>query len=635
MIAVGMMSGTSADGVSVAAIRVGRPLKLLAYRTFAYPRALRERVLRARELRTPEISELHGDLGKFFATCAKTFIGRGRPDVIGSHGQTVWHEPGRHTLQLGEAAHIAEATGVPTVCDFRAADIAAGGQGAPLVPYFDRFVFGVREAATLNLGGIANVTVLSKRPLGFDTGPGNCLIDEAMRLAFGRPFDKGGRAAASGRIDRALLARVPAGSLRQGAEAPPRGRARHPDVLHGADGRRVDRAVREDAPSGGDRLRRWPPEPDADGAAGVDAVARRAEARHGLRHPSSREGARGVRAAGGRDAPRPRGKPAVGHGRAARGRAGEDPPVSMQNVVARMTPREKCAQMIYMGCSFPDADPDRTSQLVRKDGVGGMVVLGGSVFDVPSFVNWAQKVSKVPVLVAADFERAGPVSGMTAFPSAAEIAATGSSDFAHTKARLTGLEARALGIRMALGPSAGDPLARSAIDGYHHSKAVVCLRQFPDPGVAGLAAAADALMVGHEVVPELDEEQIASLSRTAIQGIVRRGLRFEGLVVTDALSRLGGGVEILERAANAGADILLRPADPLKAVDALEAAVSRGRVAESTIDRAVTRQLLFKERLGLFADRVTDVATVEQVVGSSVHRAAAGRMAEAVARLRR
>jgi anhydro-N-acetylmuramic acid kinase len=208
MIAVGMMSGTSADGVSVAAIRVGRPLKLLAYRTFPYPRALRERVLRARELRTPEISELHGELGKFFAKCAKTFIGRGRPDVIGSHGQTVWHEPGRHTLQLGEAAHIAEATGVPTVCDFRAADIAAGGQGAPLVPYFDRFVFGVREAATLNLGGIANVTVLSKQPLGFDTGPGNCLIDEAMRLAFGRPFDKGGRAAASGRIDRALLARL-------------------------------------------------------------------------------------------------------------------------------------------------------------------------------------------------------------------------------------------------------------------------------------------------------------------------------------------------------------------------------------------------------------------------------------------
>jgi len=208
MIAVGLMSGTSADGVSFAAIRLGKGLEFLAYRTFPYPKALRDRVLRARELRTPELSELHGDLGRRFAACAKTFIGKGRVDVIGSHGQTVWHEPGRHTLQIGEASHIAEATGVPTVCDFRAADIAAGGQGAPLVPFFDRRVFGVRNAATLNLGGIANVTILSKSPAGFDTGPGNCLIDEAMRIAYGKPFDRDGRTAASGRIDAKLLARL-------------------------------------------------------------------------------------------------------------------------------------------------------------------------------------------------------------------------------------------------------------------------------------------------------------------------------------------------------------------------------------------------------------------------------------------
>jgi anhydro-N-acetylmuramic acid kinase len=223
MIAVGMMSGTSADGVSVAAIRVGRPPALLAYRTFPYPRRLRERVLAAGGLRTPELSELHGDLGRFFARCAKTFIGKKRPDVIGTHGQTVWHEPGRHTLQLGEAAHVAEATRVPTVCDFRPADIAAGGEGAPLVPYFDRALFGVRNAATLNLGGIANVTVLTERPAGFDTGPGNCLIDEAMRLAYGRPFDAGGRVAARGKIDRALLARLDDAWLRR---APPKSTGR-------------------------------------------------------------------------------------------------------------------------------------------------------------------------------------------------------------------------------------------------------------------------------------------------------------------------------------------------------------------------------------------------------------------------
>ncbi len=207
-IAVGLMSGTSADGVSAARIRVGNGMKLLAYRTFAYPPSLRERVLRAQELRTPDLSQLHSDLGKFFAKVATIFIGRSRIDVIGCHGQTVWHEPGRHTLQLGEAAHIAAATGVTTVSDFRPADIAAGGQGAPLVPYFDRFVFGVRPAATLNIGGIANLTAVSKKPIGFDTGPGNCLIDEAMRIAFRKEYDAAGRVAKSGEVVHEWLARL-------------------------------------------------------------------------------------------------------------------------------------------------------------------------------------------------------------------------------------------------------------------------------------------------------------------------------------------------------------------------------------------------------------------------------------------
>jgi anhydro-N-acetylmuramic acid kinase len=223
MIAVGLMSGTSADGVSAAVCRVERRLELLAHRTFAYPRALRARVLRAWEMRTPEISELNVDLGKFFARAAVKIIGRGKAEVIGSHGQTVWHAPGRHTLQLGEGAEIAAATGVPVVCDFRPADIAAGGQGAPLTPYFDRFVFGDRPAITLNLGGIANVTVLGKKLLGFDTGPGNCLIDEAMKVGYGRDYDAGGRVARSGRIDRRLLDRLDHPWLRR---APPKSTGR-------------------------------------------------------------------------------------------------------------------------------------------------------------------------------------------------------------------------------------------------------------------------------------------------------------------------------------------------------------------------------------------------------------------------
>ena len=309
--------------------------------------------------------------------------------------------------------------------------------------------------------------------------------------------------------------------------------------------------------------------------------------------------------------------------------------MSMHDLLARMSVREKCAQMVFIKCTFPDDDPDRTSQLVRKDGVGGLVISGGSLFDVPSFVNWVQKVAKFPALILADVEAGGQIAGATAFPSAAALAAVGSADFVQTKARHLGAEARALGIRMVLGPSAADPLARAAIDGYHYSKVAVCLKRFPDPEVAALAGQAEALLVGHEVVPESDEEQIASLSRTAIQGLLRRELRFEGLAVTDALSRLGRNPELVVRAANAGADVLLRPADPVAAIDALEAAAKDGRIAMSTIDRAVTRQLLHKERLGLFADRMVDIAGIEKVVGCPTHRAAADRIASVVSQLRR
>src|SRR5436190_1187990 len=139
---------------------------------------------------------------------------------------------------------------------------------------------------------------------------------------------------------------------------------------------------------------------------------------------------------------------------------------------------------------------------------------------------------------AADFEQAGRVSGLTAFPPAAAIAATKSADFAQTKARHLGAEARALGIRMLLGPSAEDPLAAAEIDGYHYSKVAVCVKRFPDPGVGPLCGRAEALLIGHEVVPESDEEQIASLSRTEIQGVLRRERRIVGIAVTDERSRL-------------------------------------------------------------------------------------------------
>lgn len=305
--------------------------------------------------------------------------------------------------------------------------------------------------------------------------------------------------------------------------------------------------------------------------------------------------------------------------------------MSAQQHVARMTLREKCAQMVCFEHRFGEDDPDLTSQLVRKDGAGGMVLVGGSKFDLPGFVNWAQKVAKFPMLVLADYGdgAGGQVEGATAYPSAAEIAATGSADFAQTKGRHAGLEARALGVRMTLGPAASDPLARAAVDGFHYSKMAVCVKGFPS---AELAPEADGVLVDAAVVPELDDEQPACLSRAAILGTLRRELRFEGLVFTDALAALGGGAETIERAANAGIDAFLCPPDPGKTIDALEAAARDKRIAEATIDRAVTRLLLRKERLGLFAERVIDVVQVEQIVGAAAHRAAAERMAEAVRR---
>jgi anhydro-N-acetylmuramic acid kinase len=220
VIAVGLVSGTSADGVSAAGIRLGegRP-RLIAYRAFPYPPGLRRRALAAGSADARELSALNRDLGVFFGRAARRFIGRVRPAVIGSHGQTVWHEPGRHTLQLGEPAEIAAATGTAVVSDFRPGDIAAGGQGAPLTPAFDAAILGVRPAAVLNLGGIANVTILSATPRGFDTGPGNCLLDAACRAAYGRPFDAGGRLAAKGRVDADLLRRLRHPWLRR---APPK-----------------------------------------------------------------------------------------------------------------------------------------------------------------------------------------------------------------------------------------------------------------------------------------------------------------------------------------------------------------------------------------------------------------------------
>ena len=221
-LALGLMSGTSCDGVSAALVAFERrTFRLIASRTSPYPAPVSALLHRARELTTPRLAQVNILLGELLASAAITLLRLSRVPrrevaVIGSHGHTVYHgptDPIPCTLQLGEPAVIAERTGLPVIADFRMRDLAAGGQGAPLVPFFDHYFFGRGAPRALqNLGGIANVTVVGRRltPLAFDTGPGNCLIDAvARRISQGRlRFDPQGRLAKRGRVDQAAITRL-------------------------------------------------------------------------------------------------------------------------------------------------------------------------------------------------------------------------------------------------------------------------------------------------------------------------------------------------------------------------------------------------------------------------------------------
>jgi anhydro-N-acetylmuramic acid kinase len=235
---LGLMSGTSADGLSIALCSV-RPVdgafKTLAGKTYAYTPGLRERILSAKSMRAPELSGLNFELGRLWAAMVRRFCLEHKVPyknlaVIGSHGQTVYHLPGLKggTLQIGEPAFIAEETGRPVVSDFRPADMAAGGEGAPLIPFMDEYLFGGgrrrpfgpyinpkergKPVALQNIGGVGNIAFVGKglKTSGFDTGPGNSLMDTAAALATrGKiAYDKAGRLAAAGRADRVKVERL-------------------------------------------------------------------------------------------------------------------------------------------------------------------------------------------------------------------------------------------------------------------------------------------------------------------------------------------------------------------------------------------------------------------------------------------
>src|SRR5580704_8313953 len=164
----GVMSGTSLDGIDVAIVDIrGKKIETVAFRSTSYPKPVRDALLNLSTVE--EVSRLNFRLGELYA---KAILAMNQPiELIGLHGQTIYHDGGRHTLQIGEAAVVAERTGVDVISNFREADIAAGGQGAPLVPYVDKLLFGgtKNNRAVLNIGGIANVTLLPGG-VAFDTG---------------------------------------------------------------------------------------------------------------------------------------------------------------------------------------------------------------------------------------------------------------------------------------------------------------------------------------------------------------------------------------------------------------------------------------------------------------------------------
>lgn len=237
MIVAGVMSGTSADGIDVALVRISseqkvRPrhiIELLGHAEYPYPRPVRKAILaamNAKHASVADLARLNFLLGELYADSVlatqKRF--RRKIDLIGCHGQTLYHqgEPAQFvgrkvaaTWQTGEGAVLAARVGVPVVSDFRPADMAAGGKGAPLVPYLDYLLFRHGKVGRIvqNIGGIANLTAIpagaeTSEVMAFDTGPGNMVIDAVVDHLFDQPFDRGGKIAARGVPIESALARL-------------------------------------------------------------------------------------------------------------------------------------------------------------------------------------------------------------------------------------------------------------------------------------------------------------------------------------------------------------------------------------------------------------------------------------------
>jgi anhydro-N-acetylmuramic acid kinase len=218
---LGLISGTSADGIDVALTQFDPSPRMVAAKTFSYPESLRRRILDLAQgdghIALDEFASLDIEIARCFADAALSLLKMHGVDAktvtaLGSHGQTVRHRP--YTMQLGDPNEIAERTGILTIADFRRRDMSAGGQGAPLAPAFHAAMLGQTGVSrvVLNLGGIANITVIAgdaATPLsGFDTGTASCLLDAWTQEHIGERYDANGAYAARGNVDDSLLARL-------------------------------------------------------------------------------------------------------------------------------------------------------------------------------------------------------------------------------------------------------------------------------------------------------------------------------------------------------------------------------------------------------------------------------------------
>ena len=249
---IGLMSGTSVDGIDAALVKItgsytATAVEEIAFETYAYPSGIRERIFRLFETDTSssaDICHMNFLLGELFAEAAinitkKAGLDISEVDLIGSHGQTIYHIPDyaaylvqcvkrtkapestcrdfqiKSTLQIGESAVIAHKTGTITISDFRVADMAAGGVGAPLVPYTEFLLYsgGTKNIALQNIGGIGNITAIPQNAspegvIAFDTGPGNMIIDYLMQKIYGQSYDKNGEVAAKGTVHQQVLSQL-------------------------------------------------------------------------------------------------------------------------------------------------------------------------------------------------------------------------------------------------------------------------------------------------------------------------------------------------------------------------------------------------------------------------------------------